>query len=186
MDNQVEQSAKAIINSNDFIKMFIKKYFLYTFIFSFFVGGSGLISVAISLFSTYFIFSWAADDIHKKYIIASEEMELAKKKMIISVLIVKVVIACLSVLCIYLFQWVFGIAVGSLFFTTVYLFKEMYIVKIICSLLTYIVIAKLYSDMFDDLFKGTNKKPFVKFVIEMIIISILSILLNYIVLNVFK
>lgn len=28
MDNQAEQSAKAIINSNDFIKMFIKKYFL--------------------------------------------------------------------------------------------------------------------------------------------------------------
>lgn len=66
MDNQAEQSAKTIINSKDFIKMFIKKYFLYTFIFSFFGGGSGLISVAISLFSTYFIFSWTADDIHKK------------------------------------------------------------------------------------------------------------------------
>ena len=188
MNNTIENRSKEIIGSSKFLKVFIKKYIVYTLGISIAVSlfaGTGLISTIVSLFSTYFIFSWTADDILKKYMIKEEEIDNAKKKMLIFVFITNIFISIFDFLYLIVLNKFFGGLILTIISSVQSFFVGNYVVQIVSDLLSYIVITKLYSDLFDELFKGIKKKPFFKFVIEMVIVSVISVLLKLIVLHAF-
>ena len=185
MDGNNEEEKK-LIGSNKFIVIFIKKYIVYSISYSFgisFFTRNNLISVIVSLLFTYFIFVWISNDILKMYELKKEELITAKKKMIIFLFVSNIFITVLD----FFIPTIISNIIGGAFHIAFKLYypTEIYVIQVITDILSYIVIAKLYSDLFDKYFKGIKKSIFFKFAVEVVIVAVISFLLKIIVLKVF-